>query len=302
MSDRQSIYYWKCDRASAFYALQKSQSAYAGTELELPLYKVLSRFLGDDTFVFRPAGGQGNHLTYIVNHQHTDYFVRLENGPERDGYMAVEARILDEVRAIGVPTPAVFYVDASRQQLPFAIQIMTHIRYSDLNSLNKKGSLNVCRIANEIGQAVARWQTLTPNGFGPFHASILREEGKLVGLHATYADYFLLNLTRHLSFLSDHHFLTIDEAKALSTIVEQHKHYLDLDLGCLVHKDLALWNILGTPTTIEAFIDWDDCIVGDPTDDLSLLACFHDREFLTAALEGYLMTSGLVFGFICCEI
>jgi Ser/Thr protein kinase RdoA (MazF antagonist) len=28
--------------------------------------------------------------------------------------------------------------------------------------------------------------------------------------------------------------------------------------GCLVHKDLALWNILGTEREIAAFIDFDD--------------------------------------------
>ncbi|MFN9915135.1 MAG: phosphotransferase, partial [Pirellulaceae bacterium] len=38
---------------------------------------------------------------------------------------------------------------------------------------------------------------------------------------------------------------------------------LNLPLGCLVHKDLALWNILGTRDQIAAFIDFDDAISGD---------------------------------------
>src|SRR5205814_185714 len=57
--------------------------------------------------------------------------------------------------------------------------------------------------------------------------------------------------------------------------------------GCLVHKDLALWNILGTETRIAAFIDWDDAISGDPLDDLSLLGCFYDGSIIARALAGY---------------
>jgi fructosamine-3-kinase len=68
-----------------------------------------------------------------------------------------------------------------------------------------------------------------------------------------------------------------------------HRPLLSLDQGCLVHKDLALWNILGTPEGIAAFIDWDDAISGDAMDDLSLLACFHDGPVLAQALEGYQM-------------
>ena len=62
---------------------------------------------------------------------------------------------------------------------------------------------------------------------------------------------------------------------------------LDLPQGCLVHKDTALWNLLGTERAITAVIDWDDCIAGDPLDDLSLLGCFHDGAFLRAAFAGY---------------
>jgi aminoglycoside phosphotransferase (APT) family kinase protein len=66
-----------------------------------------------------------------------------------------------------------------------------------------------------------------------------------------------------------------------------------LPQGCLVHKDLALWNILGTEREIHDFIDFDDSIAGDPVDDLSLLACFHDAAFLRRAFEGYESVRGL---------
>ncbi|MCR6722133.1 MAG: phosphotransferase [Chitinophagaceae bacterium] len=73
----------------------------------------------------------------------------------------------------------------------------------------------------------------------------------------------------------------------IKVLVESHRHLLDISQGCLVHKDLALWNILGDSKQIRGFIDWSDAISGDDMDDLSLLACFHSGEVLSAALKGF---------------
>jgi len=85
--------------------------------------------------------------------------------------------------------------------------------------------------------------------------------------------------------LTEHGFLA--NAKEIREEIENHRALLELPQGCLVHKDLALWNILGARDQIAAFIDFDDAISGDPMDDLSLLACFHDTAFLHRAFEGY---------------
>ena len=50
---------------------------------------------------------------------------------------------------------------------------------------------------------------------------------------------------------------------------------------------------MGEGNLIASFIDFDDAISGDPMDDLSLLACFHNGEFLTSAFEGYASTRKL---------
>jgi aminoglycoside phosphotransferase (APT) family kinase protein len=115
----------------------------------------------------------------------------------------------------------------------------------------------------------------------------LREHGDLKGFHVRYEDYFRLNLEKHLEFLTDHDFLLQEDAEMILAEVDRHASVLELRQGCLVHKDLALWNILGTETEIKAFIDWDDAISGDPMDDLSLLGCFYDGAVLARALEGY---------------
>ena len=137
-------------------------------------------------------------------------------------------------------------------------------------------------MAGSIGAAVARWQAVQPPGFGPFDPAVLRRENRLEGFHPRYEDYFFLHLDRHLRFLVERGFLPEPAADEMQAEIERHCGLLALEQGCLVHKDLALWNILGTETEIAAFIDWDDAISGDPLDDLSLLGCFHDAAFLAA--------------------
>lgn len=274
--NRREIYYWKCDRPAAFHATQphgeakKSLSAALKTELQ--------RHFGSSNVVMSPGAGQGNHLTWNAEVDGMPCFIRVENGPEKDTHLAVESTLLDCVRAAGVSTPRVFGCDASRRQVPFAWQALERISAPDLNHWFKRGTLQVPTIAFEIGVAVAKWQEITLERFG-----VLDEH--LRGFRESYADYFHLRLDEHLRFLTKSGFWV--KPDEIRSEIENHRALMDLPQGCLVHKDLALWNILGTEQQIAAFIDFDDAICGDPMDDLSLLACFHDALFLQRAFEGY---------------
>jgi len=285
--NRRDIYYWKCDRAAAFHGNETIVNAEPRRRLEAALQPLLRRRLREPALTIRPAAGQGNHLTYLARTSKGNYFVRIEDGPERDDYMEIEARAQDEVRKQGVPTPRVFLVDSSRTEQPFAYQVLEFLDYPDLNRLYKENRLSLGPLARQIGENLARWQFIRPRGFGPFDPEALRTDNHLVGLHSSYEDYFRLNWGKHLDFLTGRQFLSSGEADEMRGLVDDRANLLHLERGCLVHKDLALWNILGTPEKIKAFIDWDDTIAGDPMDDLSLLACFHPADVIGAAIEGY---------------
>jgi aminoglycoside phosphotransferase (APT) family kinase protein len=274
---RHDIHAWKCDRPSAFQATRTSVS---DAQIAGALESALREHFGTWHVAVQPAGGQGSHLTWHAIVDGHQLFVRVENGPEHDDHLAVESAILDRVRTVGVPTPQVIACDATRSRVTFAWQALERIPAPDLNHWFKAGTLDVPLIAFAIGAAIARWQGLAVEGFGVLDAS-------LRGGRGTYAEYFLLNLDRHLGFLEDGGFLTAAEQTEIAVEIQHHEGLLAIDRGCLVHKDLALWNVLGTPHEILAFIDFDDSISGDPLDDLSLLACFHDTAFLKAALAGY---------------
>jgi fructosamine-3-kinase len=293
---RHDIYYWKCDRPAAFHGTQSRGEA--NTQIESQLLDSIRRELDATVVELSPGVGQGNHLTWNADVDGQAMFVRVENGPEHDDHLAIESVVLDRVREIGVPTPKVFGCDATRSRVPFAWQALERISAPDLNHWFKRGSLDVSAIAYAIGQAVAKWQTITLKGFGTLGWSARNEGqstleansepcGPISGSRTSYADYFHLRLGEHLDFLVSKGFLTRDQRDEIAAEIANNQALLDLPLGCLVHKDLALWNILGSENRVAAFIDFDDAISGDAMDDLSLLACFHDAEFLARALEGY---------------
>lgn len=285
-STRHGIYYWKCDRPAAFHGTAQGE-ARRRPEVETRVREVLTRQFGHAPEMLRDGGGQGNHLTYIAVMQGREYFIRLEDGPERDDYIAVESMVMERVRERGVPTPRVFAADASRRDVPFAWQILDCLPEPDLNRHFKAGTLDTSAIAGELGRLIAMWQTLPVEGFGPFDVGCALHEGRLRGLHDSYASYFFTRLEAHLVFLGERNFLVPVQLDAIRRVIDQHLDLLALRSGCLVHKDLALWNVLGTEQKITAVIDWDDCVSGDPVDDLSLLACFHNGAFLRAAVDGY---------------
>jgi fructosamine-3-kinase len=293
---RRDIYYWKCDRPAAFHGTQSRGEADA--EIEPQLRDALLRELDAKVVVLSPGAGQGNHLTWNAEVDGKAMFVRVENGPEKDDHLAIESALLDQVRSVGVVTPEVFGCDATRSRVPFAWQSLERISAPDLNHWFKQGTLEVPGIAFDIGVAVARWQQITFAGFGPVESSavasqlpqrtpVAKQLDYFNAPHPRYTDYFHLRLDEHLTFLVSRGFLTATQRDEIAAEIENHRTLLDLPQGCLVHKDLALWNILGTRDQIAAFIDFDDAISGGPMDDLSLLACFHDAAFLQRAFEGY---------------
>jgi aminoglycoside phosphotransferase (APT) family kinase protein len=287
MRDRRDIYYWKCDRPAAFHGTDADSRRAPTGRVRSVLERLLRDRLNAPLLTVRDADTQGNHLTFIAEQGETTWFVRVEDGPEQDDYMEVEAAVLDAVRETGVPTPRVIRADSTWSDVPFAWQVLEYVPRPDLNRIHKQGRLNLPRIAERIGRSVACWQRIHPDGFGPFDPGRCRDDRQLAGLHADYESYFRLNWDKHLDFLESNDFLNAGETRTLRDVVEEHAALLRIERGCLVHKDLALWNILGTSESILAFIDWDDAISGDPTDDLSLLACFHDGPFLAAVLRGY---------------
>jgi len=288
---RAGIYYWKCDRPASLHGTEQESGHRERPELLRQVAAMLEKHMGGVPADLRPGGGQGNHIIFRATIDNRDCMIRIEDGPEKDDYMEVEARIAGMVAALGVPSWHFLGVDSSRAEFPFAWQVLERAQGEDLNALLKAGKLDTLASMEKIGGYVARWQAIRPSGFGPFRPEVLRRDGVLSGYHHDYALYFYTRLAAHLARLADSGFISKEKVAEITGLVSDCARLLklpDAEGGCLVHKDLALWNVIGqAPSTITAVIDWDDVISGDPMDDISLLACFHDGACIARALAGY---------------
>ncbi len=282
---RSNIYYWKCDRPAVLHGTAgRTDDLHSVAETAR---EALSETLGSSNVTLTPFPSQGNHLTWIAKIDGQTVFLRVENGPEMDRHLEVESALTTIVGKTGVPVPRVIAVDASRSKVPFAWQAIEHLNCADLNIHFKAGRLQTRAIAHDIGAAVAKWQSVPTSGFGIFETASSKDTEPAKAYHSDYESYYRLRLAEHIQYLTDKNFLSITEASQIEQTVDHHSELLQISSGCFVHKDLALWNILGSPTSIAAFIDFDDSISGDPVDDLSLLACFHTTEFVRDAIHGY---------------
>jgi hypothetical protein len=206
LNRRKNIYYWKSDRPDVKGNVQSLEPC-KYPELEETVRCYLIDNFKKDLIDLRPANGQGNHITFLALYPDRTFFIRVENGFEKDDYMDVETAVLRQVNAIGIPSPRVFHSDGSRHKVPFAIQVIEYIESKDLNILDKKGELEINVVAKSIGNYIAQWQDITPLKFGLFDPSILVNEKVLEGYHNTYRDYFLLNWDKHLEYLEHALFL-----------------------------------------------------------------------------------------------
>ncbi|MCP5560772.1 MAG: aminoglycoside phosphotransferase family protein [Verrucomicrobiaceae bacterium] len=284
--NRRDIYYWKCDRPAAFHGTQQQRVPQPG--LEENLIAAMRRRFNARHISISQTASQGHHLTWRAQVDGKPMFVRVQDGEDDDGHLKIESDLMKAVSLHGVPTPEVFVMEKRTPFYPFAWQAMELVPHPDLNHWFKKGDLDVASIAFGIGAAVAKWQGIQPMGFGPLETPSRPRPSALVAGHTSYRAYFHVRLDQHLTFLTDRGFIDAALRSEIEGAITEHAPLLDLPQGCLVHKDLALWNILGTQDRIAAFIDFEDAISGDEMDDLSLLACFHDTAFVAQAFEGYL--------------
>lgn len=278
---RRNIHYWKCDRPDAFHGIARSD---AEERIRPVLQSLLASQFSCPTLTLAPAGGQGIHLTWTCRIHDTSLFVRVAHGLDSNAQLTVESALLAQLSQLNIPVPRVIAHDDSRKNVPFGWQVLELIPHPDLNHWHKQGLLHPHEIPFQIGRNIALWQSFQPREFGILE---LTPQGVLVGGHSSYRSYFELNLHRHLDFLHNHGFIATALRHRIIQTIETASPFLNLQQGVLVHKDLALWNILGSPKTIAAFIDFEDAISGDPTEDLALLACFHSSTFVKTAIQGF---------------
>jgi aminoglycoside phosphotransferase (APT) family kinase protein len=289
MSLRNNIYYWKCDSPLSIEEKKKSyfKEKYSGSDIEDVVKRACTEHLGKPPKEISAAGCDGNHFAYIVTYPDRKYFFRADGGSSGDDYMLAESRLMKLVSETGVPVPNVYHTDVEMKRYPVMFQIMDLIEGKSLSVYHRNNELQVDKVAYELGIYMRRLHSVKMDGFGFVDTDLLKKTGTVKCLDEKYPEYFYKRLDDHLEYLSRNDLLSLGTIDEIRQLFRKYSSLLNLDTGVLVHRDLALWNVLGTPDRITAIIDWDDAVGGDPADDLGILQCFYEDDFMAHVFSGY---------------
>jgi aminoglycoside phosphotransferase (APT) family kinase protein len=157
----------------------------------------------------------------------------------------------------------------------------------DLNKYYQNKTLDVDAIGFQLGEILAEIHSIEKSGFGFVKSAVLADSGEIVGINSDYASYFNTRLDTHLAYIVDNELISAKLADDIRFAISASNVVLDIPKGCLTHRDIAFWNILGTETAITAVIDWDDVVIGHPADDFGILNCFYDEKTIFSVKRGY---------------
>ena len=290
---RENIYYWKCDSPLENSEKRGYNDKYEHADISERVIEVCSDVFGSPPAKVATSGSEGNHYGYIVDYPERRYFFRADDGRTEDDYMLAESAVMSLTASSGVPVPEVFHTDVTMECAPFRFQILQMFDEKDLNKLQQRKLLDVEKVAEQLGGILATLHSIVKPGFGFLNTELLQSTNEIVGLNSDYHSYFFTRLDEHIAYLVDNELLDRSVAAEVENAISAAEDALELTAGCLTHRDIAFWNILGTPTEIKAVIDWDDVVIGHPADDFGILTCFYDEDVISVVKRGYETVSPL---------
>jgi len=284
---RTDIYYWKCDNPLPITEKRVYNDKYTKADITETVRAIATEFLSEVPASVRPTGSAGNHYAYLIDHGGSTFFFRSDDGKINDDYMLAEQAAMELAAKSGVPVPRLFACDVTMGRYPVRYQIFEHIPWPDLNKHDQAGTLDRVVVGRQLGAILARLHGIKLDGFGFFDTAVLASSKRIQGLDVSARNYFYKCLETHLGYLRDVAFLGDQQVRRIKVLINRHDRLLDLKRGLMLHRDMAFWNLVGSPTNVMAVVDWDDVVSGDPADDLSIVRCFCDDDVWLPLLESY---------------
>ncbi len=284
---RTNIYYWKCDNPLPVEEKLVYNDKYKLADITKTVEEIaLAEFKKKPSKVVS-FGSSGNHYAYYIQYPNKDYFFRSDDGKIDDDYMDAEKIAIGLATKVGVPAPKIYATDTSLKKFPVRYQVMEKIKGEPMKVFYNDKTLDRQKTSIQLGKILSKLHSVKMEKFGFLNTQKIRSSGYIEGLDQSNEDYFNKRLPDHLEFLVKTEFLTSNESADIQKLIDKNRGLLKIEEGRLVHKDIAFWNMVGTPKKINAIVDWDDVISGDPIDDLAVVRCFYEEDVFKPMLEGY---------------
>jgi aminoglycoside phosphotransferase (APT) family kinase protein len=284
---RTNIYYWKCDNPLPVEEKLVYNDKYKLADITDVVKDIAVKEFRKVPIKIISTGSSGNHYAYHIVYKNKTYFFRSDDGKIDDDYMDAEKVAIDLARKSGVSVPQIFATDTSKKYFPVRYQIMEKVDGESMKEFYQKGTMDRNKTSTQLGSELAKMHKVKLEKYGFLNTKLIRDKNTVEGLDDTNEQYFNKKLNDHLEYLGKTNFLTLKEVEDINKLIDINRKYLGIEKGHLVHKDIAFWNMIGTPTKINAIVDWDDVISGDPVDDLAVVRCFYDEDVFDPLIKSY---------------
>lgn len=291
--DRNDCFYWQTDRKitveEASMIWKDRHSAITNDELLVSVNKVLKDVKLD---YIKPLDeksqtslGNVNSIRNGVLTNGKEVIIRCHPKGVRNGYFFAESLACTIAQEIGIPTYKTYVIHELQDENDISFQVIEKLDGNNIKLYLEEHPEKEEQLVYEMGKVMARLHKIKVNGFGPFDNEKAKN-GELIGLHSSLKSSVNAGLDENLQRLVANDLFSQEIANKIKSLFENNP-LLESKYAILVHNDFADWNLLTDGNTIVAALDWDECVGGDPIEEIACWSTFFDPDRLDAFLKGY---------------
>lgn len=293
ISDRSECFYWQTDRkisaSEAGMIWKDRHSAITNEEL---LEKINLQLVDEKLAYIKPLDlnaqtslGNVNSIRIGVLESDKEVIIRCHPKGVKNGYFYVESLAAEIALKNGIPAYKTYCIHDLEDEDDISYQVIEKLDGDTVQFSLKGNPEKEDTIVYEMGKTMAKLHKIKAIGFGPFYNE-LAKDGKLVGSHSSLREAVNAGLEENLERLVKYEVLTQEVAAKMKSLFEDND-LLNSETSVLIHNDFADWNLLTDGKTITGVIDWDECVAGNPIQEIACWSTFFDPERIIPFLDGY---------------
>ena len=291
--DRSDCFYWQTDRKisadEAALVWKNRHSAIINSEL---LEKVNSVLDNISLSSIEPLDEKAQSSLGNVNSNRIGTLsdgrkvvIRCHPKGVKNGYFFSESLASELALKNGIPAYRTYTIHELEHEEDIAFQIIEKLSGDTVQFYLKEHPEEEEQLVYGMGKTMAKLHKTKVNGFGPFDNEKAKN-GELVGIHSTLNSAVNAGLDENLVRLVANGLFSEEVATKIKTLFTNNE-LLNTEQAVLLHNDFADWNLLTDGNTITGVIDWDECVGGEPIEEIACWSTFFDPERLKPFLQGY---------------
>lgn len=293
ISDRTDCFYWQTDRKisaeEAAMIWKDRHSAIANEELldkinsELKDNKLASIQTFDENA--QTSLGNVNSIRVGVLESGKEVIIRCHPKGVKNGYFYVESLASQIALKNNLPAYKTYCIHELENESDISYQVIEKLDGDTVQFFLKEHPEKEEQLVVEMGKTMAKLHKIKVSGFGPF-LNEQAKKGRLVGLHHSLSKAINAGLEENLERLVTYNILSKEMADKMQKLFENNE-LLQSNDSVLIHNDFADWNLLTDGNTITGIIDWDECVAGNPIEEIACWSTFFEPERIKPFLKGY---------------